>query len=1162
MHSWSSSDSFSTANCSAASSTVNFKNSARHSLPAVGQQPPDPEAEQGGRPHDSDSDPTDPQDQRPERHREHQAHQKNQGSGHREKPASPPIFELVSPPHLFLRNHARQTKRSEEARAHTSTSDDDDVSGLHGGSHEEEDETIDLSEWLSSTLKSWLPDFSNREEPSTGATSAAEQRAQCPESNSSDFQRFDLRNVVAPDQQNSQRCFMSGTKACPHSCVSSLCNFRRTLESWKKELLAMHAALDVSSTVVSQKHCMYCDEDYQSQGIHQNCYTMHIAQEFWRTVLQFKRSHLESSDCPLTGQPNSGKGKEDENEDEEQCSLGHRHSCSSDYSGCSQHQNSPVDDVHEAPCVHVLLDDVDLLLKKLESLKQSSSLRKSPRGQTKSVSNTIMSERAEQGPDQPDLPCCHKSSTSDSPITCRNGSTGVATKESLHGDQTTTDEYGSEGKSSASMISPSPSISLAGELGDLEELTEDERHTEDDDDSNGEVEEGACTPTDLVVTVETTRLSAKDVAMPRAKSPHVSSQSKVCEQSSRLIPAAEEEQGDNSEIDDSTEIEDEDRTGDQRSQKPKGNEYAPPTECPENASEVYSDIGISVVKQEVPRPQARSVHVPSDSRPLEMSSRPISLAEELENLEESTGLISNGHKHCAYDQSCQKPTKLERTPAAECTYSVADATSATKSPRMNQEVPIPQASSFQVLPRSRLLKLSSCLSSLAEERSDLEQLTDSILNTDEHSVDDHSSHKPKEFENAPTEYPQFESEANSARESPLKKQEHPMPSSRSSQVPSDSTHLQLPKCYISSANKLGYLEARTDAIRKGNEYGADDQNSPNPRELESAPTEFQNIASSGTESPQKNQEILTPGARSSQVVSSDSTIPQLATVSEHPDKTTTQRFRSRSEELTMSKTRSLGKFALRYLDHIEQKIEADDLSSSIPETASAKPTHGGDSPKPMPRAVRKSGFTTLQRQFNEEDPTFNIKQIDTHTFPQDLQAQQPSDTSVDGGARFSYGKQERGPCSTEGTQPHGSPVPTENVRTEHGGAEPVVIGTFHDIISQLSKLQLSHPVPATDDLGETDAPQVDQRDKSGTKSVKFDTSAVRKSHSETNTCPRNMNSPPLQPAVLSTSSCLSLNTSGEDVRAGDMDSGVTQAFDQLDKVVDDLLKLMNVQPQS
>ena len=1118
----SSSDSFSTANCSLASSATYIRSEA--SRP---RQQAAPEQESGQ--HSTGVRKTDRQARRPERsHRDRKARHKH-GCGHRKNSTSPPIFQLVTPPRLFQLSQGRHLKKSREA-----SDDDDDISGLHGGSQAEEDETVDLSEWLSSTFKSWLPDFgSKREEKQKTSEQRPERRE-----NSSHFERFDVRNILGTDHQIGQERFASEPKACPHSCVSSLCNFRRTLESWKKQLLAMHAALDASSAAISQRHCVYCDEDYHSRGPHQDCYTMHIAQEFWRTVLQFKRSHLESSECPYTGQHNSGRGSEnDSGERDEQCSLGHRHSCSSDYSGCSQHQNSPVsEDVHEAPCVHVLLDDVDLLLKKLENLKQSSSPRKSKLSQTDSLSNTKMSEKVESYKGQPSLSCCHKNYLSDSPVSCGQSDARIPNKVTQHGDPPTLDE---RGRSTASMISPSPSISLAEELADLAELTGDE-HCTDDEGSEKFLEhelartEPVSSAAKASSTNETPVLN-QDALLSGANSPQVSSHAKLCELSNRLKSLAKK-LGDHVEADDCTVSENDHSTDVQSSETSQTDDHAS-TECPKNVSGASSATKTSLVKQGVLMPQARSLFVQPDSRLLELQSCPISLAEIPKDLEEPTVPIFSRKKICVHDQSSssEKPTKLDNVPI-ECPYSAADDNSARKS-RVIEDVPIMRAMSHD----------------------------------DELCANDQSSQKPKELENALTECPRSDSEMISGTILPLKNEEFPEPSAGLSQASSDFIYFHLPNLPTSLADSWADLKESCESILNRKEHCANNENSesPSPRQLESGPQKIPQSTSSLTHSSPHNEETMIPRAKSPQVLS-DTRLLQLLTLSELPALAGEQRCVSRSEELAISRTRSLGKFALRYLDHIEQKLEANDLLTLGLEMASPKPTQGGDPPKPMPRAILKGGPTTSQTQFSGETPTPRKRQTDTvashsgslkeqqfSTVKEELkpwqnlplrhvQALFSDDSNVD---RAQFGHAWRSDTDQQDSRaPRGNPLGNSHTAQK----EPSVIAAFQDIISELNKLQSGQPVARS----RPPENAVDQGDKSA-RSVKFDTSSLRRSHSYANACPRHMNSPPLQPAVLSSSSCLSLTTSGEDVCERDLT--VTQAFDQLDKVVDDLLKLISIQ---
>ena len=217
----------------------------------------------------------------------------------------------------------------------------------------------------------------------------------------------------------------------------------------------------------------------------------------------------------------------------------------------------------------------------------------------------------------------------------------------------------------------------------------------------------------------------------------------------------------------------------------------------------------------------------------------------------------------------------------------------------------------------------------------------------------------------------------------------------------------------------------------------------------------------------------------------------------------------------------------------------------------------------MPRAILKDGPTTSH---HGEIPTPRKRQTDTAATQKlsaanktelNLWQQSPpghvpapsSDVSSANGVRFGHeAHEESQQVNSDANQqdPSGNSLAYQN--------EPSVITAFHDIISELNKLQSVQPAAK-----ESQQESSDDQDEKSPRSVKFDPRflSVRRSQSYTNSSPRHLNSPPLLPAVLSSSSCLSLTNSVEDI--GDRDLTVTQAFDQLDKVVDDLLKLISIQ---
>ncbi|KAK7116706.1 uro-adherence factor A-like [Littorina saxatilis] len=707
-----------------------------------------------------------------------------------------PIFKLVTPPPLFYNSQDKlpmkyrsrspesqdsqsqdsqysqsqdsqsQDSQSQDSRATEDSESDttDDSTGLNDDSQteDEKEEPQNFTQWLSSVLKSLLPAFQKKQAQS-------KKKSKKPRKRNDLFESFDVRNVLNRQLHNMAA---PDTKACPHSCVSSLCNFRRTLESWKKQLLAMHTALDASSAVLPEKPCIYCREDRPS-GSHHQCQTMQIAQVFWRTVLQFKRSHLEPSNCPHVSKPRSDTTTSTEPEavDSEECALGHRHSCNSDYSGCIQQSNAPAleANMNEAPCVHVLLEDVDTLLQRLENIKETYSGNESQRKSKPGEGNADDRGRC------------------------------------------------SEGKSTGSIISPSPSISLTEELGELEELAD-------------------------------------------------------------------------------------------------------------------------------------------------------SILDE-------------------YDQSSDD----------ECSY--------------------------------------------------------------------------KDFE-------------------------------RVRQLPDD----------LSQGGLVAKPASRNKEGEKVPDHSAND--------------------TSSQESTTKEEEEEDPPPS---IASAESSLTRVRELCKSAEGSSSPVFMS--EQLIISKTKMLGKFALRYLEHIEDKLDSDDLAleAPSPERESPKPSSGGDTPKPMPRTLLREN-SGAQAHSKEVAATLQKKLSDA------LMSQFPSlpvtDSSSDKAEEAQHASSSADPeRKRDETSPAGV---SREVRRE-----PSLVSAFRDIIADLDRLHAGKPVA---------------RHKTAGKNVKFALPCVQKSRSLTSASPTNMNSPPLRPAALSSSSCTSLTASREDLQQKNReDLSVNEAFDLLDKVVDELLQLMNAE---
>ena len=195
-----------------------------------------------------------------------------------------------------------------------------------------------------------------------------------------EFDEFDIRNVFTREvvmENIKQEEYLSSLgqvseDICSHSCELSLCNFRRTLVSSKTYLEGLcdevESAVNLPDSAVP-KACPFCCDQSHAGNSHQLCHVTQLARVFWRTIMVFKRSFIEIKDCPLARSTVSGPVDSSvlSGMNSEKCPLSHLHVCKADFAGCVQ----PDKVQDETPCIHVLMNDVESLLEKLETLSKT-----------------------------------------------------------------------------------------------------------------------------------------------------------------------------------------------------------------------------------------------------------------------------------------------------------------------------------------------------------------------------------------------------------------------------------------------------------------------------------------------------------------------------------------------------------------------------------------------------------------------------------------------------------------------------------------------------------------------------------------------------------------------------------------------------------------------
>lgn len=220
---------------------------------------------------------------------------------------------------------------------------------------------------------------------------------------------------------------------------------------------------------------------------------------------------------------------------------------------------------------------------------------------------------------------------------------------------------------------------------------------------------------------------------------------------------------------------------------------------------------------------------------------------------------------------------------------------------------------------------------------------------------------------------------------------------------------------------------------------------------------------------------------------------------------------SRAEQLFIGQTRVLGKFATRYLEHIENKLEskaATDIHSDQDESRF-----------PAGRELPKSSKGKLEQG----------------TLNQELLSQEET---VAGSLQGKLSNALVSQINGTGLENQNPTVGIELPR------EPSLVAVFQDIIADLDRLN------ETRTIGKT-------REASRSRPNRSVRSTAHRVRSMTCIIPSDgaHETHGLQTATVSSSSCLNLTTPERNPQANEL--SVADAFDQLDRVVDDLLELVS-----
>jgi hypothetical protein len=301
---------------------------------------------------------------------------------------------------------------------------------------------------------------------------------------------------------------------------------------------------------------------------------------------------------------------------------------------------------------------------------------------------------------------------------------------------------------------------------------------------------------------------------------------------------------------------------------------------------------------------------------------------------------------------------------------------------------------------------------------------------------------------------------------------------------------------------------------------------------------------------------------------------------------------SDQEQLITNKTITLGKYAMRYLEHIEKKL--DDLAPSEVMPDSSPPQEfnkwpcvstqqGPDLPSTsLPFSEQPNGQPSdpvvtqstdrLQEavRFAQSARTKEPLQ-EAVRFAQSARTKEPLQEAV----RFAQSARTKEPLPAFGTRPTPCIAKLQRLEQLSGMREPSLIGTFRDIISMLKTLRGNHDSSSSSSaVTNTDSstsdllatlerkgyrPSADllanlEKRGFGSKMVKF---ALSTPPTEKRGLQSSLRSPTPHTIIveaLEDSSCLTTDSISEhEVN----DLTITQAFDQLDKVVDDLISLMH-----
>ncbi|KAL8616682.1 hypothetical protein ACOMHN_031664 [Nucella lapillus] len=338
-----------------------------------------------------------------------------------------------------------------------------------------------------------------------------------------------------------------------------------------------------------------------------------------------------------------------------------------------------------------------------------------------------------------------------------------------------------------------------------------------------------------------------------------------------------------------------------------------------------------------------------------------------------------------------------------------------------------------------------------------------------------------------------------------------------------------PSASLSLTEEMGELDELSDFFLGQRKRSTSHQNSGNLTECQNMIPEYLGSftrVGSAHKSVKPSDVVIPQTTSLPQLVNSGN--PQVISNTHKASRQHSDQEQDNSDTQAVNKTRNLGKCALQYLGHIENTLDNQAATSPSVSTSSTAPACDGDIPKPVRRNSLSRADSTSQSDSSK------ISQFSQITA--DSESEKPSSYGTAEGSvaeLFSESSQ----CATVKEQGVGSLL--------CGQKDSTLKTAFDSIIADLIQFQQNQCRDKIEKRPDTPL------DKSP-KNVKFSPSSTQKTDSMTNVSSLGDISPPLHGLVPSDSS------SNEDCLK---DVNVTEAFDQLDKIVDELLHLMESRPE-